>query len=910
MSATPTLNLSNQQVAIVTRRGQPTTVTITATANDGTPFDLEPADVTAQVTTDKGGAVVEFTPAADGNVLTLTITAAALESAIGPIARDSGEFKGRWFVNVQHPELGDEPVPWVDGSFTVLAHGSRTAATSNAIDVTVGASVSVQLAAPGPRGPRVDPASEAEAIAGTDDTKAMTPATTSRKLPWPDVREWGVTGFGVVDDSAALQAALDELGVVHLRSDGVYRLEASLLRTASTSIFGHGATIVQAFDGPVLAVDAAWGTPMSVSSIAETTHQFPGSSVAIPAVAVDIGAAHTFELGDTIKLLSDDNPIGGTTGDPSTRTGQMMVIGDIAGTVLYCAGFLRDPMTTGLRVVHVPDVDVELHDVRIQADELTRTAALIELAGVRPTLRNVQLRDVPAVGVDLIGCHDIDINGLDMARGRNSDGSTYRSYGIRALACEGGTITGVRGRQLRHAFTTVSVNNLAGTTQVKHVGRTAGLVVSGEAIDCYGAPWDTHEMSYGTTFVGCVTRHTRSGFGASNSVGMQLRGRHDSAIGCVVDGVELGYRVSNDRTGNATHITFTGCKALNVAQGLRVDDNVGGEAIVTWDGGQIVARLNGVRSDAAKLTTVRGADIVLVGAAESAFFATEASPLRVVGGSVDATAATASPKFASATLGSRIEVDGPRLRGTFAELVDSTRPGKLVARNLDTTEATITSAGGNRHTPVLGDLGLDWSASGPYPAELEAPATLDVTVWDTFARADGEPGTADSGGTWTQRSAGLAIKGGALAQTASSGSSLFTTPHTTANGAVEAAVTCYGAGAFAGVVVRYVDLNNHLYVELTATELRLRRRLAGSFSTLAAVPVARVSAERYRIVVDLADASIVGRLIDTGGRRIASVAHTLTDGDETTFGAATEVGVRAAFTAASTVVFHAFVARA
>jgi len=148
-----TLNLSNQQVAIVTRRGQPTTVTLTATADDGTPFDLTGATVVAKVTTDKGGTVAEFAPTVDGNELALFISAADLDSALDPIDRANGEFVGRWYVAVQHDDLGQEPIPWVDGSFTVLAHGSRQAPTSNEVTVTVGATITTTLAATGPRGP-------------------------------------------------------------------------------------------------------------------------------------------------------------------------------------------------------------------------------------------------------------------------------------------------------------------------------------------------------------------------------------------------------------------------------------------------------------------------------------------------------------------------------------------------------------------------------------------------------------------------------------------------------------------------------------------------------------------------------------------------------------------------------------
>lgn len=72
----------------------------------------------------------------------------------------------------------------------------------------------------GPKGDKGDqgddglmaPASGAETIAGTDNTKAVTPASLAAWTPVIDVRRYGAKGDGTTNDSAAIQAALDAAG--------------------------------------------------------------------------------------------------------------------------------------------------------------------------------------------------------------------------------------------------------------------------------------------------------------------------------------------------------------------------------------------------------------------------------------------------------------------------------------------------------------------------------------------------------------------------------------------------------------------------------------------------------------------------------------------------------------------------
>ena len=82
----------------------------------------------------------------------------------------------------------------------------------------------------------VDFATDAETIAGTATTQAVTPAGLNAALPFVDVRSYGAVGDGVADDTAALQAAIDSVAlgaavpaVTVMLPPGTYKITSSLV---------------------------------------------------------------------------------------------------------------------------------------------------------------------------------------------------------------------------------------------------------------------------------------------------------------------------------------------------------------------------------------------------------------------------------------------------------------------------------------------------------------------------------------------------------------------------------------------------------------------------------------------------------------------------------------------------------
>jgi hypothetical protein len=94
-------------------------------------------------------------------------------------------------------------------------------------------------------------ASEAEAKAGSNNTKAMTPLRVKDVMPYVDARSFGATGDGVADDTAELQAWIDYLTTNHrvgFLPKGTY-LVTSTLTAASTygwGIIGEKAATTEA----------------------------------------------------------------------------------------------------------------------------------------------------------------------------------------------------------------------------------------------------------------------------------------------------------------------------------------------------------------------------------------------------------------------------------------------------------------------------------------------------------------------------------------------------------------------------------------------------------------------------------------------------------------------------------------
>lgn len=168
-----------------------------------------------------------------------------------------------------------------------------------------------------------------------------------------------------------------------------------------------------------------------------------------------------------------------------------------------------------------------------------------------------------------------------------------------------------------------------------------------------------------------------------------------------------------------------------------------------------------------------------------------------------------------------------------------------------------------------------------------------VEAFDMFDRADATSlGTTATGEIWTTLTAAgtwQVVDGHAVP--AATGDSRTVYDSGVADGAVEATVKCGASGSTIGVIFRGIDAANLLWVDINGSALRIMRRNAGANSALASTGVATAAGQWCKIGVKFDGASVTATLRDLSGALLASVTHTLSAGNMTTYGSATRVGL-------------------
>jgi hypothetical protein len=152
-----------------------------------------------------------------------------------------------------------------------------------------------------------------------------------------------------------------------------------------------------------------------------------------------------------------------------------------------------------------------------------------------------------------------------------------------------------------------------------------------------------------------------------------------------------------------------------------------------------------------------------------------------------------------------------------------------------------------------------------------------VIAWDSFQRT--ALGKSDSGHTWTAQTGTPAITASAYV-----GGQAVIDPGRIG---VDLSATMSNFVAFTGLVFRVVDASNFLNVDMSTTAVTLRKYVAGTASTLASASLAMASGDVARLRIVARGAFIQ---VFADGHRLFT--HTLTGGDETTYGSATPLGIR------------------
>jgi hypothetical protein len=194
------------------------------------------------------------------------------------------------------------------------------------------------------------------------------------------------------------------------------------------------------------------------------------------------------------------------------------------------------------------------------------------------------------------------------------------------------------------------------------------------------------------------------------------------------------------------------------------------------------------------------------------------------------------------------------------------------------------------------DGGLTWTG-----ILVQSVAGSTITYLDTFDRADASSlGTASSGGAWTQNAGSLLIANGRATTPTSGGECIATIQSGITSGSHRVTATVYVNETAArhdfGIVVRAVSGSTFLLAQVAGAgggkniNTNLWKRVNGSYTNIATSGTALewLPGGIYRVSVDVTPTSI---LLSHEGTTL--LTHNLSAGDQSTFGSAFSVGLRA-----------------
>ncbi len=395
------------------------------------------------------------------------------------------------------------------------------------------------------------------------------------------VKDYGATGDGAADDTAAISAAMDaanSAGQELYFPPGTYRCDAISKSYAPRISARPGTAVIQAIN------TSSWTWNFAGSL---------GSTVALSANAtrntstLTVSSTTGLAAGDLI-LVADDQA---SYASQSTRKqGQIAQIASVdSGTALTLQESLYATKLTAssafIAKVTAPD-RAKVRGLRFLNTNAASTGGFLRFSYCRDIELDVEGEGSGAAGVRLEHCYDFRVRKI--ARNYYDNGTTQFGYGVEAVgACAGGQVE-VHAVKVRHAFTCGGIDST--------YGEPTSIRITGVAHGCSAQSWDAHAQGSDIVFADCLS------FGA-RSYGFALRGRRQHVLGGIVQGgyggVWLfesafdnrvsGLRVTDvaasdslDASGlggrglriqsSAIGLTVTNCEFINVARdGIAID---------------------------------------------------------------------------------------------------------------------------------------------------------------------------------------------------------------------------------------------------------------------------------------------------------------------------------------------------
>lgn len=388
-------------------------------------------------------------------------------------------------------------------------------------------------------------------------------------------RSYGAQGNGVVDDSVAIQRAVDACpdgGVVKVEP-GTYLFDSQgvVVQGKTITIDLTGATIVHKFPGTALRFVGEYEgiTPVTSMTVVTTTDEENTTG----ALQLTLPTAVSWKRGDVVKLVADDilpgsrSDIGGTAPSSAYRVGQHFTVKDVSGNVVTLMGVLRDPMTVNLRVGrmversgHVINGTFVVHE---SFTDDNRTAIALSMSTlIGPTITGTRFTRAGAQAIGMNSCYTYTIDGVIVDWSRNAPGLGVYGYAIADTNSEYGKIVNSHFNQVRHAFTSGG-GPVVPLSAFGYYGRCFGTVVDGCTVESpLGSGFDTHLDAQGVRFSNCDVYNASSGF--------SLRGRNHVVSNCTVNNATFGVFISDESLGDSSGHIIEGLTTRDCANGIQV----------------------------------------------------------------------------------------------------------------------------------------------------------------------------------------------------------------------------------------------------------------------------------------------------------------------------------------------------